>query len=201
MLRIPFVFLLLCLCLNIHAQRAGTPLLDLRDSSTYTTAWIDSTRWMTQNLRWHSPLSMPSKDSSGYRYYAFEERDQVCPAGWRLPTETEFTTLMRRLAPEAVWDTVVHSALVVGYGPQNGGLFGDPLFQLEPSGWYEGRWIRNKDTLTLWVHSDANVPADPRLHVHASDNGFLHHAHDEHVVRGKRNGKPRRFAARCVKDT
>lgn len=43
MLRIPFVSILLCLRLNIHAQRAGAPLLDLRDSSTYTTAWIDST--------------------------------------------------------------------------------------------------------------------------------------------------------------
>ena len=108
---------------------------------------------------------------------------------------------MRRLAPDAVWDTIVHSPIVVGYGPQGGGLMEDSLFRFSHTGWYEGRWIRNKDTMTLWVATNPNAAPDPRLHVHASDNGFLHHAHDEHVLPGRGNGKPRKFAIRCVKDT
>ena len=35
----------------------------------------------------------------------------------------------------------------------------------------------------------------------AVENSLMHHAHDEHLVQGRCNGKPHRFPKRCVYDT
>lgn len=180
-----------------HSQQLGEPYLDLRDGNVYPTAWIDSTQWMTQNLRWKSQGSFPAKDSLTGRYYPMLERDSVCPAPWRIPTSGELDELMHAILPQVEWKVDSLERMFVWFSTDTTGLFTDSLFNLEPTGWREGAWIRNKGTLTWWIAPHTELGADPRLHVHAADGSYLRHAHDHHIEVAPR--KQRKFVIRCVR--
>lgn len=70
---------------------------DARDGKDYYYTAIGDRDWMRQNLAWaQTGVSLAGcavmTDVFG-RYYTWEEAQTACPAGWRLPTDAEFTAL------------------------------------------------------------------------------------------------------------
>lgn len=71
---------------------------DSRDGQTYGTVTIGSQTWMSENLNYDIGDSYCSdKDNSCNKYrgccYKWEDANDVCPVGWRLPTEADWDTL------------------------------------------------------------------------------------------------------------
>lgn len=101
MKRISFLSIALILVINLNAQQTGS-LEDPRDGKTYKTVEIGNQVWMAENLAY---------EPSGGNYWAYDNNSgnvmakygylydwqtamNVCPTGWHLPSDDEWTQLI-----------------------------------------------------------------------------------------------------------
>ena len=93
------------IALSSLAQETGT-FADSRDGKTYKTVKIGTQTWMAENLAFkYDGGCLAYKDSTKYvtvygYLYNWETAMKVCPAGWHLPTDAEWTTLTTYLGGE-----------------------------------------------------------------------------------------------------
>jgi uncharacterized protein (TIGR02145 family) len=66
---------------------------DNRDGTTYKYVTIGSQVWMAENLNYSSGATI-CKDPYGC-YYTWEVANSVCPGGWHLPSDDEWTKLIK----------------------------------------------------------------------------------------------------------
>lgn len=93
---------IISIALNSLAQVTGS-FTDSRDGKTYKTVTIGTQTWMAENLAykanngcWAYNDDLTKVATYGY-LYNWETAKTVCPAGWHLPTEIEWTTLINYL--------------------------------------------------------------------------------------------------------
>jgi uncharacterized protein (TIGR02145 family) len=90
-----------------NKDKADGRFKDSRDGKYYKYAYIGNTRWMAENLNYgNDSLGKCSWDddencSENGRYYTYEESRTVCPDGWRLPTENDFSELIENVGGSA----------------------------------------------------------------------------------------------------
>ncbi|MDA1120619.1 MAG: FISUMP domain-containing protein [Bacteroidetes bacterium] len=103
------IFLLILFLANTHlmSQELGS-LIDTRDNKEYVTvdllikmeAGITKKRtWLGENLAYASPNASCYKDEPAFceafgRLYPWEDAVTVCPEGWHLPSEKEWTEVI-----------------------------------------------------------------------------------------------------------
>lgn len=105
--RLIFSYLALTIGVSGFSQEVGT-MVDPRDNKEYKTvelvikleAGITKKRtWLAQNLDYASPNSSCYKDEPAFcevfgRLYPWEDAITVCPEGWRLPAEKDWTEVI-----------------------------------------------------------------------------------------------------------
>ena len=87
---------------------SGDPLIDPRDGMTYNTVQIGTQRWMAENLKyepnsgnyWAYANNVNNIAVYGY-LYDWGTACNVCPDGWHLPTDAEWTVLTSYLGLDA----------------------------------------------------------------------------------------------------
>jgi uncharacterized protein (TIGR02145 family) len=89
---------------QVIAPVYGDPIFDMRDDKIYPTVVIGGKTWMAKNLNYAiggkcgngnslSDENTTSCDTYG-RLYDWSTANSVCPTGWHLPTNAEWTTLI-----------------------------------------------------------------------------------------------------------
>lgn len=100
----------ICLCyLTNIAQKTGS-FTDLRDGKVYKTVNIGTQTWFAENLAYKYKVNIYSyayekSDSNVAKYgylYNFEGAKLVCPDGWRLPKDTDWTILVHKLGGDSL---------------------------------------------------------------------------------------------------
>jgi len=103
MKKIFFLFIGLALLTDtlVRAQKTNS-FTDARDGRTYKTVTIGKQTWMAENLNYTAVNSWnygadSSKCAVYGRLYSWEAAKTACPAGWHLPTNEEWFTLINYL--------------------------------------------------------------------------------------------------------
>jgi hypothetical protein len=79
--------------------KAQTDFKDPRDGAVYPVIELNGLLWFQENLRFETDSSRLYDNSQRSKkcgqFYAIVEAFEVCPAGWRLPTENEVKQLIK----------------------------------------------------------------------------------------------------------
>ena len=83
-------------------------IVDARDNKKYYTVQIGDQEWLRQNLSYsgeNNEIGIPFRDAEVMskvfgRYYTWEEAQSVCPEGWELPSEADWTELGKYLSKD-----------------------------------------------------------------------------------------------------
>ena len=81
------------------SQEMDGKIIDCRDGQTYRTLKIGERTWMVENLNYKTDNSYCYNDSTEYcdkygRLYTWDVAKNACPAGWHLPSRTEWRILI-----------------------------------------------------------------------------------------------------------
>lgn len=147
----------------ILKQNALCQTLKDVDGNIYKTVKIGSQTWMAENLRvTKTPLGIPvnawaPKDSDSLaniygRLYDWETAQKVCPAGWHLPSESEWQILIDYLGGYMVAGGKLKVPGTTYWRAPNKGATNESGFNALPAGYRtkKGKFFNFNRNLAYW---------------------------------------------------
>ena len=191
-----FLFALLFVACGVFSSDPGSEynaatntLKDFRDGQTYKTVKIGTQVWMAENLNYEMKDSYCLDCSRFGRIYEWRAALKACPAGWHLPSNTEFKKLFRSVGRKRF----AGKSLKSKNGWDNGGNGTDAFgFSALATGYMNlfGSFYDEGRKAGFWSSSAIN-----RFNAYYVD---LNYDHDAANLRyyGNTHG----FSVRCLKD-
>ena len=200
--------------------QCGMKIIDSRDGKMYNTVKIGTQCWMAQNLNIGARINGSQEQTNNsiiekYCYadlesncdvygglYQWDELMQyattpgvqgICPTGWHIPTDSEWTALTTFLGGESVAGGKMKEAGYVHWLSPNTGATNSSGFTALPGGYrdYGGYFSTLTSQAYFWSSTE-----------YSSTNAWHRHLfyHYEDVYRYNLYSKTRGFSARCVQD-
>jgi len=178
---------------SVTTETKSNSITDTRDGKTYNTVKIGTQTWMAENLN-YSPSSgswcydnNTSNCTKYGRLYNWETAKKVCPSGWHLPSDAEWSTLTnyvgsdegKKLKSTSGWNSSGNGTDAYGFTALPGGYRDDDdtFYDVGHYGY--------------WGSSTENKAADADgRHMHYSTSSVYSHGND----------KTYGFSVRCVRD-
>jgi uncharacterized protein (TIGR02145 family) len=168
------------------------------NGNNYGTVTIGTQTWMTENLRYVYANSAvyPNAGVEYGRLYDFVEAQSVCPSGWHLPSDAEWTTLTTFLGGASIagrklketgtthWLSPSAGTNEVGFSALPGGGYINYLGNFSLIGEY-GMW---------WSSTGVTEPG-------FTNNGYIRNIlHGSNYCNRTLNFKGDKLSVRCIKD-
>jgi uncharacterized protein (TIGR02145 family) len=119
--------------------------IDQRDSKQYKTIPIGSQTWMAENLNYSTSTgswcySNNSANCDKYgMLYSWETAITVCPSGWHLPSDAEWTTLTSSIGDDSIAGSKLKEISIKHWNSPNSGATNETSFSALPGGYrYSG---------------------------------------------------------------
>lgn len=122
-----------------YEDECADTLIDTRDGTKYPTVCIGNQVWMARDLKYDTGTNWcydnnPSNCDSTGRLYNWQTASVACPAGWHLPTEPEWQTLVAELGGSLIAGGKMKD--INGWNSPNTGATNSSGFTARASGWY-----------------------------------------------------------------
>lgn len=166
---------------------------------------IDNTAWKnltTPSYCWYKNDESTYKDSYGalYNWYSVKS-DKLCPTGWHVPSDNEWTILTSYLGGEAIAGGKLKETGTTHWKSPNTGATNDIGFTALPGGmrWESGTFSSVGFNGNWWSSTDTNIPGvtfvkDWAWYRTMRNDGIG--ADRESIYPTKRTG----YSVRCIKD-
>jgi len=187
---------------RLHYGKEKEQFCDERDGKKYVYVVIGTQTWMAENLNYNADGSKCYGDNSGGdsqnrcgtygRLYNWNTATTVCPSGWHLPSDAEWTTLETTVGGSSTAGTKLKSAS--GWndnGNDNGNGTDDYGFSTLPGGHGDGRSSFNY----VGYGSDWWSATESNANAYSRGMGHTHSGVDRND-----STKPYLFYVRCVQD-
>jgi len=198
-MKIVVTFLAL-LCVAVFAQNTFT---DKRNGKKYKTVKIGEQVWFAQNLNYKTKGGVCyKKDANCQKYgmlYDWETAITACPAGWHLPSDTEWQTLVnftgdtefagRDLKAKSGWDKKSNGTDKYGFSALPGGSAGQSV-AFGSTGCEGGCWWS-----ATTVESEEDAAYGRQMNYDSGDDET-----DSYRVDRYYDTKQVMYSVRCVKD-
>jgi uncharacterized protein (TIGR02145 family) len=128
-----------------------------------------------------------------YTWYAVTDKRNVCPIGWHVPTDSEWTTLSIYLGGEGDAGGKLKEADTIHWESPNQGATNESGFTALPSGdrEYHGNFSGRTYYGEWWSSTEHSNPAAAYFRLMRCNSGSLDRKYE-----GKRSG----YAVRCLRD-
>lgn len=143
-------------CVDNKVEFVYGELKDSRDGQTYKTIKIGSQTWMTENLNYQIVTNecygdKPENCEKYGRLYTWDDAKKACPAGWHLPSDAEFKSLLAAVGSSqderslnlraGSWE---NGADKFGFSALPAGFYGSSYEEFGGLGRYTGFWTSTK---------------------------------------------------------
>ena len=184
--------------MSIEAQVTGF-LKDPRDDKVYRTVKIGTQTWMAENLAYKENCGCwaygnVQSNAAIYGYlYNWEAAKQVCPAGWHLPGDAEWTQLTTYLGGESVAPNKLKEGGTDHWKGPNTGATNNSGFTALPAGdldVYGQFWALGEETF-WWSSSEDSATYVWYRSLYSNDS----------LIGRDLDYKNNGFSVRCVRDS
>ena len=123
---------------------------DSRDGKAYKTVLIGKQTWMAENLAYKAgdgclPYESNESLASVYGYlYNWEVAGKVCPAGWHLPSEKEWSVLTEYLGGDSLAHDKLKETGTAHWKESDANVNNKSGFTALPAGIYNKSFMKNK---------------------------------------------------------
>ncbi len=182
---------------NLKAQVTGS-FGDSRDGKNYKTLTINNQTWMAENLAYKADSGCWEYDNEHDKatygcLYTWESAKRVCPSGWHLPSNYEFTVLTNFLGGDSIAGKELKETGTLHWESPNKEATNKIGFTALPGGYMDinSNKIMNISKNAIWW-SSTEYNQDNACNL-ILGSGY------KRAVRGK---GPKRFglSVRCIKD-
>ncbi len=183
---------------NSSTETTGV-LTDSRDGKIYKWVKIGNQYWMAENLNYDASSGIwiynnDSNNADTYgRLYNWETACDVCPDGWHLPSDAEFTSLVNYLGGKNVAGGKMKEAGTIHWDSVNEGATNESGFSALPGGYCN--MVSNFDELGYGAYFWSSTKGV--IQNYAYYRTLYHH---NSIVTRYEYGKEYGYSVRCVRD-
>jgi uncharacterized protein (TIGR02145 family) len=207
--------------ITVTVFTCGTNTVSDIDLNTYNTVTLGSQCWITENLKtsryrngdlipsgfnntnwanlttggrsWYFNDSTTYENPYGnlYNFYAVEDSRGLCPLGWHVPSDGEWTTLTNSLSPDA--SNKMRTTGLTYWSATNLGVSNVTGFSAVGNGarWLDGAFVNLKNNAYVW----SSTPLDANQIYHRDFRN-----NNANVIRQWNMNKRVGCSVRCLKD-
>jgi uncharacterized protein (TIGR02145 family) len=191
MKKILLVFMFLLFFMGLYAQVKFT---DNRDGNVYRTITVAGVTWMSENLKYKAKsgafyFDNDSNNIPAYGVlYEWKTALNSCPSGWRLPSGTEFQTLINYFEQKEAWGKIASDPS--SFGIQLGGMQD-----------YEGTFSEMDESGYYWTSTEYDkTNAEYFSYLIIDDKPIIDISRKEDVADIHGTEKTNKYSVRCLKD-
>ena len=175
---------------SVRCIKSAPKIVKTNNIKQYKTVRIEHQVWMAENMNYKTGKSWCYEDDDFYckkygRLYDWSTANKICPAGWHLPSDSEWNEMEKLTGKKGVVNTI--SAVKGGWRDSDPNEY---TLDKQRSGEREGRWHNVDENGNWWTSTVFEATGSVRTRHLSASNEFT----------GNLNEKAHGLSVRCIQN-